>query len=405
MGLFFWILESTVHVLLFSRTSKTSILQQIFVPDLHDSWMRILVFVLFTVFGIIMQVQINKRRKIEEALKNSEREKSMILNTASAFMAYIDNDDNILWANKVAAEYSEGRPDSIIGKKCYRVWQERTEPCPDCLVRKSRVTGKIEEGEITLANGKILNIRASAVKNEKGEVIGAVEIASDITERKKAEEKVKELNEVLRLLNKTLRHDILNDLTIISNSIEIYKEIKDREILNHAFNSIKKSVKLINEMRELESLVFTGKNIRPYNVREVIESVLKNYLVEYHIEGDSTVLADEALSSVFDNIVRNAIDHGKADRIEVNIINKNEFCEIRIADNGTGIPDNIKDMIFEEGFSADNGSGLGLYIVSKTVERYEGSVRVEDNNPNGTVFIITLNYPETKEKVLKTGVN
>lgn len=374
LGFFFWIFEFTIY---------------------SNFWLGMVVFALFTAFGTVTQLQINKKMKIEEELRESEREKSMILETASVFIAYIDNDHNIVWANRTAIEYFGGK--EVIGKKCYSVWHQKTEPCLDCPVRKSRVTGRVEKGEITLGNGRVLDIRANVIKDDDGKVIGAVKVASDITERKKAEERVKELNEVLRLLNKTLRHNILNDLTIISNSIEIYKEMKDREILNHAFNSIKKSVKLINEMRELESLVFAGENIKACNVRKTIESVLKNYPVEYDIVGDSTVLADEALSSVFDNIIRNAIDHGKANRIKVDITNKDKFCEIRIADNGTGIPDGIKDIIFKEGFSTGNGSGLGLYIVRKTIERYKGSVRVEDNHPKGAVFVITLNYAENNE--------
>ena len=91
------------------------------------------------------------------------------------------------------------------------------------------------------------------------------------------------------------------------------------------------------------------------------------YDVQIWIEGDGVVLADEALISVFDNIIRNATIHGKADKIRIKIENKDELCEIRIADNGSGIPEEIKNEIFDEGFSyGDNrGSGLGLYIVRK----------------------------------------
>jgi two-component system sensor kinase len=79
-----------------------------------------------------------------------------------------------------------------------------------------------------------------------------------------------------------------------------------------------------------------------------------------------------------------------------------DYCEIRIADNGKGIPDEIKDDIFEEGFSYGDsgGSGLGLYIVKKTIERYDGSVRVENNKPSGSVFVIHLKPHE--ESVCET---
>jgi signal transduction histidine kinase len=69
---------------------------------------------------------------------------------------------------------------------------------------------------------------------------------------------------------------------------------------------------------------------------------------------------------------------------------------MRIADNGIGIPDELKDKVFQEGFShgVNAGTGLGLYLVSKAVERYGGDVRVEDSIPHGATFIISL--PEAR---------
>ena len=98
------------------------------------------------------------------------------------------------------------------------------------------------------------------------------------------------------------------------------------------------------------------------------------------------------LSSVIDNIIRNAIVHGEANKIDITTKGKDDICEIRIADYGIGIPDKIKEKVFNEGFryGETGGTGLGLYIVKKTVDRYGGSIHVEDNKPNGTVFVIKL---------------
>lgn len=131
---------------------------------------------------------------------------------------------------------------------------------------------------------------------------------------------------------------------------------------------------MIKRMRELESLITFGNNLKSTHLKEVLKVVARNYDVQIWIEGDGVVLADEALISVFDNIIRNATIHGKADKIRIKIENKDELCEIRIADNGSGIPEEFKNEIFDEGFSYGDsrGSGLGLYIVRKTIERYGG---------------------------------
>jgi signal transduction histidine kinase len=115
-------------------------------------------------------------------------------------------------------------------------------------------------------------------------------------------------------------------------------------------------------------------------------------MVDFSVEGEGSIYADDALPSAIDNIVRNAMIHGKADRIEARIWEEDGKCHLRIADNGIGIPDQVKDHIFDEGFSygANAGTGLGLYLVTKAVERYRGKVAVEDNQPKGTVFVLTF---------------
>lgn len=212
----------------------------------------------------------------------------------------------------------------------------------------------------------------------------------DVTERKQMDKKLVQLNEVLRLLNKNLRHDILNDLTVVGNSIEVYKDNKDEELLDNAVRHIEKSTELVRRMKQLESLVSSGGNLKSYSLRNVMEEVKEEYGIEFNVEGDCTVLADEALSSVIDNVVENAVSHGKADKINVSIGDRKDFCEMRIADNGAGIPQEIKEQIFDEGVSSGEGTGLGLYIAKKTIERWDGTIHVEDNEPYGAVFVIRL---------------
>jgi two-component system sensor kinase len=116
--------------------------------------------------------------------------------------------------------------------------------------------------------------------------------------------------------------------------------------------------------------------LKPTNIREVVEDVMKFYNIEYKIHGNCFALADDAIYSVIDNIVNNAIKHGKTERIDFMLSEINGECEIRIIDYGIGIPSELKRKTFEPGFTLDpaTGSGLGLYVVRKVVERYGGRV-------------------------------
>ena len=119
------------------------------------------------------------------------------------------------------------------------------------------------------------------------------------------------------------------------------------------------------------------------------------------ITGQCKICTDEAIFSVLDNIIRNAVIHGKTKKIDIDILRTEKMCEVRIADYGIGIPDNIKDRIFEEGFSYGDSrsTGLGLYIVKRIMERYGGTIKVSDNKPTGTIFILEYPVCSSKNKI------
>jgi len=223
-------------------------------------------------------------------------------------------------------------------------------------------------------------------------------LAKSMVGRKRAEKKILELNEILKLLNKILRHDILNDLTVVGGNIDMYLQYGKEKVdvdqtMKEAAEAIKRDIKFIGQMRELEGAVSSGKKLEPIKVQEVVQKVAEKFKnMRINIEGEATVLADQALESVMTNLVRNANVHGQTDRVDVKIVVEGKIVRVVVVDDGKGIPDEIKSKLFVEGFKyGETGhSGLGLYIVKKTIERYGGSVVVEDNRPKGTMFVLRI---------------
>jgi len=215
----------------------------------------------------------------------------------------------------------------------------------------------------------------------------------------KQKKKLEETLDILRTVNDILRHDILNNLTTAEIAIQSMNS-ENSNMARIAAKSIKKSINLIKQMKELDYLNAKDEKLKKCDLRGIIEDVIEHYnSVHFTVQGNCNVLADEALNSVIDNIIGNAIIHGKTERIDIKIENKGEWCEIRIADYGVGIPDEIKNKLFERGFKyGESGqSGLGLYIAKKVVERYGGEINIEDNVPSGAVFIIKLKHSEPLE--------
>jgi len=143
---------------------------------------------------------ITDRKQAEEALLNSEQEKSAILNTMSELVVYQDINHNIIWSNKAAAQSVNQNVEDLKGRKCYEIWAGRKEECEVCPVALAIEAEKMYQGENTTPDGKTWLISGYPIKNEIGENIGAIEVTSDITDRKKAEQQVKKRIKELEIL-------------------------------------------------------------------------------------------------------------------------------------------------------------------------------------------------------------
>ena len=145
-----------------------------------------------TVLGFyILAYDITDRVKAEEALRRSEREKDLILDSVAELVIYRDIDFRIAWANKAAVDSIGKLSASLAGLHCYDLWRKDTGPCDGCPVVTALKTGEPREGEITSPDGRIWYVRGFPVKDENGTLVGVVEVTRDITERKQSEEKLK----------------------------------------------------------------------------------------------------------------------------------------------------------------------------------------------------------------------
>jgi two-component system cell cycle sensor histidine kinase/response regulator CckA len=140
-------------------------------------------------------IDITERKEVQKRLRESEKEKSLILNGTPMLIDYQNTKHEIIWANKAAAESVGKKPEELVGKKCHEVWSQRDIPCEGCPVEKAIEKGELESGEISSPDGRIWFIKANPVVDEKGDIIGVIEITMNITERKKAEEELKKTKE------------------------------------------------------------------------------------------------------------------------------------------------------------------------------------------------------------------
>jgi len=139
--------------------------------------------------------EIGERKRAEEAFRESEAQKTAILDGISTNLAFVNEDLEILWANKISADSVNRNMDEIIGKKCYELWADPNAPCDDCPTAKAFQTKKIEQTIIHSPDGRVWEEKGEPVFDEKGGLIGVLEIAHDITAKAQAEEALRESEE------------------------------------------------------------------------------------------------------------------------------------------------------------------------------------------------------------------
>ncbi|MDY7083150.1 MAG: HAMP domain-containing sensor histidine kinase, partial [Halobacteria archaeon] len=163
-------------------------------------------------------------------------------------------------------------------------------------------------------------------------------------------------------------------------------------------------IDLTEALRDLMKSLTTGKpELIPVNLPKVLGNEVRKSRLSFDearfVVGeipDVEVEANEMLSSVFTNLLSNAVRHNDKPEpyIEVGVEETEDEVVVSVADNGPGVRDEKKEMIFgrgEKGLESP-GSGVGLYLVDTLVMQYSGEVWVEDNDeePEGAVFKVRL---------------
>ncbi len=258
------------------------------------------------------------------------------------------------------------------------------------------------EGRVVRPDGSVrwvLN-RQVILRDGTGDISEIVGISTDITEQKRREQE-------LELLNRIVRHDIRNDMAVVLGWAEMLEDHVDEEghaHLEKILASGEHVVELTEVAREYVETVVSDEalTVEPVSLGSVLrtelslreESFPEAEFVLEDLPSDVEVAANGMLNSVFRNLLNNAVQHNDADtpHIEVSCEVRDGEVEVRIADNGPGLPDEHKDTVFGKGERGlgSPGTGIGLYLVDTLVTEYGGEVWVEDNKPTGAVFVVQL---------------
>jgi PAS domain S-box-containing protein len=351
-------------------------------------------------------------RKEQERNLIEEHEKYTALVEQSHDGVVILQDEAFVFANPRALEITGYDEDELIGMPFAEII-----PPEDRDRIKERYEQRIDpesepppaqyDTRLLTKNGekRVVEVSANAIQYE-GEPADLATIR-DVTERRRYEEQLEATTEELEALNRIVRHDIRNDMSIVLGWAQILEEHVDEtgtDYLQKILASGEHIVELTEIARDYVETLTTEEEVtmKPTPLRSILETEFdlrrESYPnAEFVIDGeipDVTVRANEMLASVFRNLLNNAVQHNDKETpiVEISCEERNEDVIVRVADNGPGIPDDQKESIFGKGDTGieSPSTGIGLYLVQTLVEQYGGDIQVEDNAPEGVVFTVTL---------------
>jgi signal transduction histidine kinase/ActR/RegA family two-component response regulator len=210
------------------------------------------------------------------------------------------------------------------------------------------------------------------------------------------------INEKLGVVGRLTRHDAQNKLSIILNNVYLAKQrLSDDQValgylqdVESAVEQMKKIFEFANtySMIGIEELEYLNTK-KSFDEAALLFSGVKNikFLNEYD---GLTVLSDSLLRQLFYNLIHNSLVHGKnVLKIRAYYKERKDDLELVYEDDGIGIPEDEKEIIFKEGYG--KGTGYGLYLIRKICEAYGWTIRETGTPGEGTRFIMTI--PKTNK--------
>jgi two-component system nitrogen regulation sensor histidine kinase NtrY len=251
-----------------------------------------------------------------------------------------------------------------------------------------------------------LLVKTTALRDEEGRDLGVVLVCEDLTELEKAQ-RLAAWREVAR----RIAHEVKNPLTPIKLAAQrLQRRLTGRlgpdnqifeECTQVIINQVDELKNLVNEFSRFARLPQLA--LAPHDLNALVQETLllhqevqPRITLEFHPDPDlpALLLDREQVKRMLLNLLDNAlaaIPGSGTITVSVKGDLPHERVELMVADTGIGIPDRDKARIFEPYFSTKRGgTGLGLAIVNSIVSEHQGFLRVEDNVPQGTRFIIDI---------------
>lgn len=379
---------------------------------------------------------ISERRAAEKALRESEERHRTLIKSLPQRVFFKDCRSAFISVNDSFAGDLGMRPVDLIGKSDHDLFPKESADkyrADDLRVIETRRSEMLEEVNVVQGRERIVEVVKAPVIGDDGDVLGVLGLFTDITDRKQAEQKVREFTTRLEQSNRELQdfasvasHDLQEPLRKIQAFGDRLKtkcadgfSAEGRDYLERMQNAAKRMQTLINDLLMFSRVTTKAQPFVPTDLAEIAREVLSDLEVRVEETGGRVELNDlptidaDALQmrQLLQNLIGNALKFRRPEASpvvkvraeifrppagdEVAESSPDEVCQITVEDNGIGFDEKYLDRIFIvfqrlHGRGEYEGTGVGLAVCRKIAERHGGRITAESTPGEGATFRITL---------------
>jgi PAS domain S-box-containing protein len=360
-------------------------------------------------------------KRLEDKLRESRERFRLLFEEAPCYISVQDRDLRIIQANR---PFKEAFGD-YAGAYCYEVYKHRGEPCLVCPVAMTFHDGQSHQSEevVTARSGEQIHtlVSTAPIRNSAGEIELVMEMSANITEIRKLQGQLANLG----LLVGSISHGVKGLLTGLDGGMYMMSsgfDMNKPERIQEGWHMIRRNVGQIRNV--VLDLLHIAKEREPAwesaAVRDLARNVvrtLKKKAEDLQIDLRADLAWDvgeceldiRSSQAALINIVENGldacrVDHQKKDHaVHLRLFADGEDAVIEVEDNGIGMDCETREKMFSLFFSSKGteGTGLGLFIANKVVEKHRGRIQVESRPGEGTRF--TVRIPRARRPQAETG--
>ena len=336
---------------------------------------------------------------------------SQILDLLPCYISIQDRNFRILFTNR---QFKIDFGDAA-GRFCYSVYKGSGNVCPNCPVEKTfrDKHSHVNEETVQLSSGRICQIlvQTTPILNNDGEVAAVIEMSTNVTEIKNSQKELKTLGQSVTLLS----HGIKNILEGLEGGAYVVDEgLKDNDLslAKKGWNIVNKNIFEITDV--VKNILYSSKNrplkyesVSPGRLVEDSIALFKEKAAGFKIQLIEQINPDlpdvrldiasvrQMLNNLTWNGLQACLNHKQGIQHAV-VIKADRYDDahflFEVADNGVGMDKKTRRNIFEEFFSTKGsaGTGLGLAVVEKVVNKHGGRIEIDSARGKGSRFTIIL---------------